>query len=626
MRASGKVRCEVGAGQLGPWLLALVMLVGCGRTYQDCEGCGALAGEVGGAAGSAVGGESGGLGAMPSFGGGGQPSAGAPSHDACNIGALDAPLVRYSNTDLEWTMDDILGPGPGLAREGTERSDQGVVRMAHPLFVRSLLESVEARVAAAEFDDSGWVDCDADVEERSGCVDTWIRQRGLRIYRRPLTEEQVAGYVAQFRELAGASPLSAARAVLTTMLLSPYFVFRIELGERRTTVLGAPPREPPSLPNPMLPAGTPLTAFEIAARLSHFIQRSAPDAALLDHAASGDLQNPAALRAEAERLLLTPQGGRARVLQHLEWLGLDEFGVEVLDAAPLPHMKEQTTAFIADVLEHRDGSFTALLASSRYPLNHTLAEHYGIEASVGADLEWVDLDPNLYAGVLGQGAWLMSRPRPTYRGLELRRRLLCSEVPPPPEGLMDGLVGNTPRERILNATSVSPACKGCHQMMDPIGFALEAFDDQGRLTGFDTSGELLLPDSGEVLPLTGPQDLGRAVAQSHQAHLCAAQRYVEHLLQRQTQDPLERLMFECLVRPFPRGELDLNYLAREVAASDAMRLTRRSVALAVGVGTALDPLEHAIEETAGLLSAFSDTERAALEIYQSALRDVQAQR
>ena len=157
---------------------------------------------------------------------------------------------------------------------------------------------------------------------------------------------------------------------------------------------------------------------------------------------------------------------------------------------------------------------------------------------------------------------------------------------------------------------------------DPTGFALEAFDDQGRLTGFDTTGELYL-SSGERLPVSGPLELGQAIASNQQAKACAAQRYLEHLFERRVGVENDLRWLECLPRVFDGFDLDLNHLARQVAASDAMQRMTRIASSAVGVGQSSDPLEHALQETSGLLDAFQLTDRAKLEQYMESLRLVQ---
>jgi hypothetical protein len=522
------------------------------------------------------------------------------------LGGLEAPLVRYSAIDLERSLDAIFGPGPSFEYSAIERSLVHE-RYIAPTFVSELAAVALARIDAASIDDGALSICEADVQDRASCVDTWIAERGLQLYRRPLNPEQVAGYVAQFREQSlAATPAAAARAVLLSMVLSPYFVFRIELGTKVASTLAA---QPPGIPYPTLPPGSPLDEYEIAARLSHFLARKAPDAALLAAVAQGALRTEAGRLAEAERLLQSAESLDARVLLHREWLGLDGTWSpsEQLDPSLHRLMLEQSTVFIADVLSSRNGSFTDLLTSSRQPLNRPLAEHYGASSATGDDFELVELEPALYSGVLGQGAWLSRQPRPTIRGIAVLEQLLCLPQPPPPDGVIDvsGWVGDTPREAITNVTGAT-LCAGCHRRFDPIGFALEAFDDQGRLTGYDTTGTFM-PETAETVELAGPLDLGQVLAFSGTARACVARHYLEHAVQHPLAPGNEQWL-DCLTSAFGGFDLDLNHLAKTVAVSDAIGRKLSDPIEAVGVSSAADPYQHAIEETQGLIEGFPTLE------------------
>lgn len=523
-------------------------------------------------------------------------------------------------------MDDLIGPGPALTRGLGERFDEGTSRTTDPVWVRSLVDSVEARVRAMSIDEASWMDC-SDLAS-SSCAPTRITELGLRIHRRPLAPVQVDGYWKQFHTLAGTSRAEAARAVITSMLLSPAFVFRIEQGDAATIALTIPlppssPPEPPTAPNPQLPEGAPLSAYEIAARLSHFILRRAPDEELLEKAARGALLSPTERVAEVDRLLRTSQGRRARVLQHLEWLAIDEARTEPEYVA----LQEQTSAFIADVLENRSGSFLELLTSWRQPLNLALAQHYGLQVDVGPELTFVDLDPQLYAGVLGQGLWLMRRPTPTQRGQAVLDRLLCSPIPPHPPTLPLGdFTGSTPRERITRATSESAVCAACHQQTDPIGFALEAFDSYGRLTGFDTTGSITLNGESSSVRLAGPTALGTAVATSRDGLYCATRRSVEYLLDRKSEDPTEEVLSSCVLTAFRWGELDLNELARHVAASSAMTRMQRASTLSLAANQETEPLRHAARECEDMSANASGPERTTLAAYCDELAALEAAR
>jgi Protein of unknown function (DUF1592)/Protein of unknown function (DUF1588)/Protein of unknown function (DUF1595) len=610
------------------WLALLLLVGGCGKTRSNCELCAAEpSASAGKSTGGSAGNSAGGAGAGPSGGTttvAGQTNQGGATLLGCGYGAPAAPLVPYSQVDLEWTMDDLIGPGPSFQPAYEARSDAGQDRPVSTTFVGQLQTLASARLDTLSLEGAPLTLCEANVTDRSACVDSWIRERGLRIYRRPLTDEQVAGYVEQFSEQASAaSPEAAARQVLLSMLLSPYFVFRIELGVQVSKALTIwPPNG--GAPAPLPSRGNPLSSYEVAARLSHFAWRAGPDAVLLGQAAANRLQEPQEVLTAFDRLLADPRSLRARTLQQLEWLHLEQWGaLEPQTPSEIASLqREQAERFIADVLQARNGSFSELLTSARQPFNRELAKQMGIDVAVGDSFELFELDASLYAGVLGQSAWLSRSPRPTLRGVRILSQFLCTEVPPPPPSVPPGLgAGATPRERITSATT-SPTCRGCHQFFDPTGFALEAFDEQGRLTGFDTTGTVQLPEEGPV-ELAGPRELGQSLAASHAAKACAAKRAVEYLLQTQLRDSNDQAWLECLVQGIGFGDLSLNQLARQIAFSDAMLRTPATPSSAVGVGSNADPVQHAIEETRSLILGLPQEAGLPLQQYVFALQELQ---
>lgn len=588
-----------------PWVAALVLTSGCGRTSQRCHDCGDVP-SVNGGTGAGGSGGAATAGTAPS---GGQAQAGAgPVY--CNGPAPDSPLTRYSLIDLQWTLDDILGEGENFPA-GYELSRPTSYRSASQDFAQKLAVVANARASAVVVDEATF-----DVED-------FVRSYGSRLYRRALSLEQLGGYLAQFEQRQQNESLTqAARALLVSMMLSPYFVFRIEQGGNVATALEMPPNGAP------LFRGTPLDAFEIAARLSHFTVRMAPDAELLTAAQDRSLLQPATLEAQYERLRASPRAARARTQQYLEWLELENFGQAPgaeMDAQLARDMREQTSRFVSDLLAQTQAPLAQLLSSSRQPLSQRLAEHYGVAADIGAGFAFVELDPDLYAGVLGQGAMLSRFWSPSARGWFVQGRFLSTEVPVPPGDHLFNLAqyaGETPAEKTRNATSASPACRACHELLDPIGSALQAFDELGRLTGFDSSGELRSSDGTSVV-VKNPGELGRAIASSHAGRLGAASAHLEHLLDRPTSsndDPWA----ECLANVFADREVELHALARLVALSEAARTMYRQPSNVVAASAAAEPIEHAIDETTALLNDQTDTmDVAKLEEYLAALRYLQ---
>ena len=72
-------------------------------------------------------------------------------------------------------------------------------------------------------------------------------------------------------------------------------------------------------------AARPLTDYELASRLSHFLWSSVPDKELLAHAAAGGLHRPKMLIEQTRRMLKDPRADRLATEFGGNWLGVRRF-------------------------------------------------------------------------------------------------------------------------------------------------------------------------------------------------------------------------------------------------------------------------------------------------------------
>jgi hypothetical protein len=107
---------------------------------------------------------------------------------------------------------------------------------------------------------------------------------------------------------------------------------------------------------------------------------------------------------------------------------------------------------------------------------------------------------------------------------------MCGTVPPPPNDvpqLPEPTAAETTRQRYESIHAVEPACKGCHQMLDPIGFGFEHLDATGRFRAregsfdIDDSGVLSGTTTGDIA-FRGPAELAQAVAKLPETATCMA--------------------------------------------------------------------------------------------------------
>ena len=135
-----------------------------------------------------------------------------------------------------------------------------------------------------------------------------------------------------------------------------------------------------------------------------------------------------------------------------------------------------------------DRSVVDLLTADYTFVNERLARHYKIPNIYGSRFRRVTLADDARRGLLGKGALLMvtsqaDRTSPVLRGKWVLENLVGTPPPPPPPVVPSLDTGAAAKARTmrarLEAHRASPACAGCHRVMDPIGFALENFDAVG---------------------------------------------------------------------------------------------------------------------------------------------------
>jgi uncharacterized protein DUF1588 len=127
-------------------------------------------------------------------------------------------------------------------------------------------------------------------------------------------------------------------------------------------------------------------------------------------------------------------------------------------------------------------------------------------------------------GIFTEPSWLAEHSSISTRGAAIYRALLFP-VPTPPAGVQPMLMPqpNLTDRQTLEAAIRDPACMGCHQIVDPPGFALGHFDAKGSYRTLDhglpidTTGSLILRDISLRTPFSDLQDFNRKLADS-----CAA--------------------------------------------------------------------------------------------------------
>lgn len=329
-----------------------------------------------------------------------------------------------------------------------------------------------------------WAPCSS---PDSDCVSKIIDQVTSRAYRRPLSLPERDRLMLIYENAAGGFSTAVA-TVLQAVLSSPNFLYHLEFGSDQP------------LPNGVVP----LTSYEIAARLSFFLWRSAPDLELLNAAAANQLQTPEQIEAQARRMLQDPRAKDAVGRFHLEWLKLAYPEPGSAGEAEAIAAIEDTVRTVTELTYAENGDFKDLFFVSYGYLNDLTKNLYGVAGSpveIGNDgFDKFLLDPVQRGGILSRAGFLSFNTPPSGRGKFIREQLLCGEIPLPPADFIpeigEGDPNDPPRMRWIEHVS-NPACGACHRLMDPLGFGFDHYDDEGMWR--DMIGSWPVDATGEIV-------------------------------------------------------------------------------------------------------------------------------
>lgn len=486
-------------------------------------------------------------------------------------------LTRLTRAEYTNTVYDVLGVEvePGYLPPDQLLFDTFASNESSELTVDDVDRYMAmAETVADEVPIGDMLACDG--RPQAECADAFIRHWGRRLHRRPLSDEEVTGYEGLRAWAAGEEYgfWRQMRTVLGAMLQSPSFLFRIERvqdGEDPTTLDG----------------------FAVASRLSYFLWRSAPDAALLDAAAAGELDAPDGVEIQARRLLEDARADEMIREFHRSWLGIAELSTLTrTDEALTPElgaaMQEQTELFAVRVFREHDGSLRELLGAQTAAVDATLASFYEVDAPA---MGWEDRALPGRRGVLTHASVMAANAADSeadtiYRGKFVRLRLLCQTLAPRPDGIDDTVMELAPtlgedldeRER-LEALTEGDDCIGCHSVMNPPGFAFTAYDSIGRLREMDRTGRPVRPDveitgaGSYASDLNGSYanavELAAAASESADVAQCMTAQWMRFALGRDVAG--EATSFVEAYETFESSDRDLRELVVAITRTDAFR-------------------------------------------------------
>lgn len=366
----------------------------------------------------------------------------------------------------------------------------------------------------------------------NACLANWGTELLHSAFRQPAPEAVKARYLAILSaEQAGATNEERVHTFISSVLSSPYFLYRQELGSGPAARAGGQ-RE--------------LSSYEVASRLSYLVWQDTPDQELLAAALQGTLAEPAARLTQLERLLAdkkAQQGMRGFVF---DWMGLFEDALSKKDAALLagtsPTFSEEAeqglSLLLDDLLSQPGAKFSDLLRTDQVMANAGLAQVLGLDARP-TGFQKLSAPLEQRRGILGHPLVIAAHSKESGRspfllGKFIVENVLCQKIAPPPAAVpkVDGedAAARTLRQSLEGLTQDQP-CLGCHRQIGPPGFAFLSFDPIGRFQPndpqgrpYDTAGELALPSVSQAVPFTNASELSAVLAEEPDVARCLARR------------------------------------------------------------------------------------------------------
>lgn len=483
-------------------------------------------------------------GSSAASGGGTTSIAGGASVDCQTTTLEPTPLRRLTKFEYQNTVRDLLKVDPTAAAADmpADEVSNGYDNDSEVLTVSSLhaekyVEASETLAHAAVQNLSALTTCDTTAQGEDACALAFAKSFGRRAFRRPTTSNDEQALMTAYQAgRNGGSYQEGIEVMIRAALQSPDFIYRLE-----TTT----PADPTA-------ALVPVSAFELATRLSFMIWAQGPDDALLDAAQNGALATKDQVAAKAREMLNDDRAKVGLANFFNQWSGVTRLSITTKNTDLFPSfsddlrtaMEAELPAFMQYVLFQGDHTLHTLLTKPVAFVSGPLGQVYGLtNAPTGSTPQMVELpDDQGRSGLLTQAGFLSvqghpDQTSPVLRGKFVRTMMLCDPPPPPPADVNISVPpttsANTARERF--SSHAQGSCQGCHSAMDPIGFAFENFDAMGQYRTtengetIDASGVINSPQDPSLGgTFVGVRELAEKLASSYQVTNCMATQWFRY--------------------------------------------------------------------------------------------------
>ena len=378
---------------------------------------------------------------------------------------------------------------------------------------------------------------------------------------------------------------------LTQILANPKFLFRTE--------------DPPADVKPG--EAYRISDLALASRLSFFLWSTIPDQELIDLAKQGKLHEPAVLEQQTLRMLKDYRAEALSVNFAGQWLAVRGLTRSTPSPAFFPEFDEplrqamsREVELLFDSVVREDRNVTDLLTANDTFVNNRLARLYGIPNVTGSQFRRVTLGDafDVRRGILGKANLLTvtsfsNRTSPVVRAKFIMYALLGVSPPDPPPNVpplknlwtdptvvgptfrtaMKDLIATVEDDRMFNRKT---SCINCHQLIDPMGNALENFNAIGMWRDSDGGAPV---DASDTLydgtKINGPADLRRwLVGHSDQFVQAMTEKLMTYALGRGV-EPQDMPLIRAIDREAARNNNRFSAIVLGIIKSDTFQMNSK---------------------------------------------------
>jgi Protein of unknown function (DUF1592)/Protein of unknown function (DUF1588)/Protein of unknown function (DUF1595)/Protein of unknown function (DUF1587) len=505
--------------------------------------------------------------------------------------AVTSQVRRLTNVQYDRTINDLLGISTLKASNNVQPStilatDQsgGLTDLGWSSY-QSVADMIATQVMADATLKKNFMAC-TPTGDGKACLHDTIVKFGRKAFRRPLTTDEIARFDKVVTDGPTITATGTVDEIATTLLymflISPSFIQRAEITE---TADGS--------------GNYVLSSHEVAQRLSFMLWGSIPDDTLNTAADNNQLQTPAQILTQAQRML-TNDKARLKIAEFHRYYILmgpntrwdtankDTTLFPAFSTAIVPTLMAETEKFFDAIAFAKKGTFQDLMLSPVAFVNSATAPLYGLGTSgFTGDFKETMLDANQRPGFLTRVGFLnayafYNRTSPIHRGAFIMKQVLGTPIGTPPPGAEATALPpatadlNTNRKQV-DAQTTGGVCESCHHgYINPAGFAMEAFDAVGSWqtaekangVAIDTTSDIVI--DGMTMHVTGPLDLMMKLAASPMAQHRYAERLTSYMFEREG-DPLDCGLANDLATKIAPGGYTLQNLITDLTQAPQFR-------------------------------------------------------